>query len=258
MQLDEIRSQLKERLALGLHYGIQSIEESLAEHSMLKNEMVTFRSQFNDLNRIATQGVLGYDQVEIGYAKMRQGLLALIDRMEANDLTIGEELPEVQNRELQHRKENFFELVKLHLSNLEAVTVRIESSWSDSRQVDIHTGRQAFGMLYHDIFKHGFKFQRGGETLDISGFSKVFFEKNYPSLEVYMKTLGFILAYIQEEEVEQGFFNGVIRSLLSNAEIVMAVYYAQSNIDPQFQKLLRTSKIVAQRHQEMLIDSAHF
>ena len=257
MELATIQSKLKDRLALGLNYGIQSLEEALAESSVLNNDMVTLRSQYNDLNRIASQGILGYEQVEIGYNKMRQGLLELIDRIEPGDLADQQNLPKVQNRDLQHRKENFFELLKIHLRNLEAVKTRMEVSSGDNYRVDERTGRDAIAMIYRDIFPHQFKYQRG-EKLDIQGYSKKFFEEYYPSLEVYMRTVGFILKYVQEEEVEQAFFTGVICSLLSMHEVALMIYYALSGIDPAFPKLLLDSEIVEERHTKMLVEEGHW
>lgn len=258
MELSTIKTKLKDRLALGLNYGIPSLEEALADSSVLKNDMIAFRSQFNDLNRIASQGILGYEQVEIGYNKLRQGLLEIIDRIEVNDLADQKNLPKVQNRDLQHRKENFFELIKLHLNNLEAVKVRMTTSYGDERQTDERIGRDAMAMIYKDIFTHNFKFQRGGEKLDIQGFSRKFFDEYYSSLEVYMKTVSFILEYVKQEEVEQAFFQGVFRSLMSNHEVVLMVYYALSGIVPSFPKLLLESEIVEERHKSMLMEKTHF
>ena len=49
MELSEIKIKLKERLALGLNYGLQSLEESLVNESILKNDIITFKSQYNRL-----------------------------------------------------------------------------------------------------------------------------------------------------------------------------------------------------------------
>ena len=258
MEISNLRTKLKDRLALGLNYGIQSLEEALAEGSVLKNDMVTFRSQYNDLNRMATQGILGYEQVEIGYNKLRRGLLEAIDRVEATDLADQKNLPKVQNKDLQHRKENFFELIKLHLNNLEGVKVRITSNFDGKREVDERTGRNAMSMLYSELFVFNFKDQRGQDPLGIAEYAKRFFEKYYPSLEVYMKTLRFILKYAMAEEVEQGFFLGVIRSLLSNNEVALMIYYAVSGIEADFPQLLLDSEIVEERHIKMLIEKGHY
>ena len=99
----------------------ERMSENNKDNSVLKNEIVTFKSQYNDLNRIASQGILGYEQIEIGYNKIRQSLLGLIDRMEDVDVGNKTDLPQVQNNELQNRKENFFELLKIHFNNLEGV-----------------------------------------------------------------------------------------------------------------------------------------
>lgn len=257
MELSTIRTKLKDRLALGLNYGVPSLEEALAGDSVLKNDMVTFRSQFNDLNRMASQGILGYEQVEVGYNKLRQGLLEIIDRIEVKDLADRENLPKVENRDLQHRKQNFFELIKLHLNNLEGVKVKMTTSYGEERNVDERSGSSATAMIYKDIFTYNFRNQRD-EPLDIKAFSKMFFEEYYSSLEVYMKMVGFILKYVQQEEVEQAFFQGVFRSLLSNHEIALMVYYALSGIEPGFPKLLLESEIVEERQVKMLMEEGHF
>ncbi len=259
MELVEIKLKLKERLALGLNYGLQSIEETLVNTSVLKNEIITFKSQFNDLNRIASQGILGYEQVEIGYNKIRQALLGLIDKMENADVGNKKDLPKVQNNELQNRKENFFELLKIHFTNLENVAVKLQTSFGNEYREDVRTGRDAILFLFNDIFRYNFtQPRRGDDVSDISAYSKEFFEIKYPRMEAYMNTLGFILKYISEAEIDQGFFFGVVNSILSSAEKTMLAYFAIGNIDPGFKDLLMDSKIINEGLKKKLIKEEHY
>lgn len=259
MEITDIKIKLKERLALGLNYGLQSLEESLAHDSILKDEIITFKSQYNDLNKIASQGILGYEQVEIGYNKMRQGLLKMIDKIEGADLINKTELPKVQNNELQNRKENFFELLKIHFTNLENVTVNLQISMGDSYREDNRKGREAISYLYKDVFYYNFIRPRPSvETGDIITYSKDFFEIRYPRMEAYVKTLGFILKYINEAEVDQGFFFGVVDSILASHEKAMLFYYAIGNIEPDLKKLLTEADIINEGIKNKLIKEEHF
>ncbi len=245
MKITDIKIKLKERLALGLNYGLQSLEDSLTDNSILKDEIITFKSQYNDLNKIASQGILGYEQVEIGYNKIRQGLLKMIDKIEGGDLENSQTLPKVQNYELQNRKENFFELLKIHLTNLESVAVNLQIYMGDSYREDNRKGREAISYLYKDVFCYSFINPRPSvEVNDISTYSKDFFELGYPRMEAYMRTLGFILKYINEAEVDQGFFFGVVDSILSSHEKAMLFYYAIGNVEPDFKTLLIESNII--------------
>lgn len=259
MEIPATKIKLKERLSLGLNYGLQSLEDALDHSSLLKDEIIAFRSQYNDLNKIASQGILGYEQVEIGYNKIRQGLLRLIDRIESSDLIQQESLPKVQNNELQNRKENFFELLKIHFNNLEQVQVTLNTSYGDSYREDIRKGREAISFLYHDIFKYNFQQPRSGDDVSsIIDFSKKFFEVQYPRMEAYMNTLGFILKYISEAEVDQGFFFGVVDSILSSSEKSMLFYFAISNDDPSLKSLLREAKIVEEKLKTKLVKESDY
>lgn len=259
MKLLEIKIKLKERLALGLNYGLQSLEESLSDTSVLKDEIVTFKSQYNDLNKIASQGILGYEQVEIGYNKIRQGLLVMIGKIEDNDLMTKKSLPKVQNNELQNRKENFFELLKIHFKNLENVTVKLTNSFGERESVDLRKGREAFSFLYKDVFKYDFLNPRNSDDVsDVAAFSKIFFEEKYPRLEAYMNTLGFILKYINEAEVDQGFFYGVVKSVLSSTEKAMVFYFGLGSGESDFIRLLKESSIVDEKIKNRLVKEEHF
>ena len=257
MDITEMKNKLKDRLALGLNYGLQALEESIKKDSILRNEIITFKSQFNDLNRIAGQGILGYEQVEIGYNKIRQGLLKLIEKIERADLTNQKKLPKVQNTELQNRKENFFELLKIHFNNLE--NLRIVLTNSNNIEKDIRTGREAISFIYKDLFIYGFKNPRSTEkNVSIEAYSADFFEEKFPRLEPYLNTLLFIMEYIEQGEIDQGFFFGVLSSILSSDEKALLLYYSLSKIAPDALDLLKESGIITQHIQPKLIETTHF
>ena len=259
MELTDIKIKLKERLSLGLNYGLQSLEEALANTSVLKDEIIAFKSQYNDLNKIASQGILGYEQVEIGYNKIRQGLLIMIDKIATADLIDQNKLPSVQNTELQNRKENFFELLKIHLNNLESITVTLQTWTGDNYKEDIRKGREAVSYLCKEIFYYNFKHpRRNVEVGTIEEYAKDWFEIRYPRMEAYMNTLCFILKYISEEEVDQAFFYGTVNAVLSSTEKIMMIYYAVAGLNSDFKELLNESGIIQESLKLKLIAEEHY
>ena len=59
------KRQLKERIALGLKYGLQVVEEVISEDTSIYNELINFKSQFNDLNSFVSKGLSDYGQIYI-------------------------------------------------------------------------------------------------------------------------------------------------------------------------------------------------
>ncbi len=257
MDLPVIKKELKERLALGLNYGIQAIEELISPDSIHANEVVNYKSQFNDLSRLASQNVLDYAQIEMGFNKIRMGLLVLIDRLGAEDLQDRKGLPEVQNRDLQYRKSNFFQLLDIHLNNLQQITVELTYSSGSEREDEIKRGRDAFAYIYEQYFKFRVRDQR----LEVSGkavipYARTFFEK-FTKLEVYMKTVRFILDYILEDKVEQHFFMGVFKSILSTPELTLIFYFAISDLYPGFKESINKLSFIGEELQNALMEKDH-
>jgi hypothetical protein len=258
MDLSFIKKELKERMALGLNYGIQAVEEIIAAESIHANEIVNYKSQYNDLNRIASQNILDYAQIEMGLNKIRMGLLDLIDRLEVEDLTDQQELPEVQNRDLQYRKNNFFQLLDIHFANLEQVKLEITYSAGPTKEIEVKTGREAMDYIYD----HYVRFPVKDRKLDVSGqagidYIRNFFKK-YTKLEVYMKTVGFIIDYIREDPVEQHFFKGVFKSILSTPEVALIFYCAAADVIPGFKKTITESGLIDDAIRAHLLQEDHF
>jgi hypothetical protein len=261
MDQKTFKRELKQRIILGLNYGLQAIGEVLNEESLLMKEFIGFQSQYNDLSRMASQNKLAYSEVEVGFNKIRMGLIDIIDRMEARDTTQEETLPELKNNELQFRKSNFFELLDIHYSNLANVTLVMQYSYSDEKGKDEYRGIDAIRKIYIEFFEYGFKDQASfGANVpkEIPDFAFEFFDSKFPRLDPYMKTLKFILEYIVEEELEQSFFLGITKSVVSTYESLLIFYYALSNIEPDFGKLLLDTDFFEERLQTKLIHKDHY
>lgn len=258
MEFEKIKRQLKERIALGLNYGFQSLESSLHKESIFSNELMGLKGQFNDLNRIANQGLLTYEQVEIGFNKIRLALLEIIDKLSKADLSIDGDVPKPYNNELQVRKQNFFQLLNIHFENLENFTLMI---YSGSDRQEKQTGRMGVTSLYTEFFSYNFHedTKKNGRTaVDIETFCAEFFKYPRPQLEVYMKTVQFILGYILDEELDQDFFLGIFRSVLSRKELSFIFYYSLSGELVGFRDLLKGSGLFPDDFAKHLLDAEHY
>lgn len=255
MRLDELQNKLKERIALGLNYGLKSVEEAIDPDSPLHNEMVGYKSQFNDLNRMASQGLLPYREVEQGLNQIRRGLIELIDRISESDTRGTKELSAPKNNELQFRKSNFFELLDLHHSNLNGITVFADAYHNGKEK----QGRAAIQYIYVTYFQYDFDNEENSDIhQDPTAYSRKFFSGRYVELEVYLKTIKFILQYILDDEVEQDFFIGVMKSMLSTYEMRIMFYYGISGLDKDYAQVLRDSKLFDADFKDELIKPRHF
>jgi len=258
--MKEIQKKLKKRLALGLNYGIKSIEEILPEDSSLQNDFINLQSQYNDLNRIASQNLLDYTQIELGFNKIRIGLITVIDKMEESDSISKTTLPALKNNEVQYRKNNFFQLLDIHFLNLKNIAITLSKNSINDLTKDKREGRDAFQFIYKDVFIYDYKNPRYDQKQfegNIQGYAADFFTGRYARFEVYMKTVKFILDYIFEEELEQAFFLGAFKSILSTSEIATIFYYAISEVDNELKALIQKAELLDDAVMKKLIDSTH-
>ena len=77
-------------------------------------------------------------------------------------------------------------------------------------------------------------------------------------LEVYFKNVKHLLSYILDSEIEQQFFLNTLRSLFSRFELAFTFYYALSEVDPEFRKILKNSRMVDEALRKVLIRENHF
>ena len=257
MELNKLKIQLKERIAMGLNVGLKSLSEALNHNSSYYNDLLTFKGKFNDLK--GSQMLMDYSQSEIGFNQIRVGLFALIDKFTEADVNTNDSLPAPKNNELQYRKNNFFRLLELHIDNLEKIVVDYGGSSSES---DIVIGRIAIHG-YIDTFAYNFRQPRDRDAKkyklgDIVDFSRYFFSGRLKVLEVYFNTIKFILNYIDEEELEKDFFMGVIRSILSSSEKACILYYAISGLDESFKEILIKSELLDESIKKNLLEEEHY
>lgn len=255
MELKELKIQLKERIAMGLNVGLKSLSEALNHNSTYYNDLLTFKGKFNDLK--SSQMLMDYSQSEIGFTQIRVGLFALIDKLTESDVNTKDTLSAPKNNELQYRKNNFFKLLELHIDNLEKIVI----DYGSSEDPDIVSGRIAIHSVYKDSFTYNFIQPRRVEKYKIGNivdFSNYFFSGRTKILEVYFNTIKFILNYIKEEEMEQDFFMGVLRSILSSSEKACLLYYAISGLDDSFKEILVESELLDKSIKKILLEEAHY
>lgn len=260
MDLKETKKLIRERMSLGLHHGIGSLEKVLVDEAPLLNEFITYKSQYHDFKNLMNQNLLNYSHIEVGLNKIRVSLLELVDRMSEEDLQEGTSVPGLRNTEIQYRKNNFFQLLEIHFQNLEAVRIDLSHSTGDNTHVESKIGRYAFDFIYRDCFvyewknpHYDFKFKT-----DFVGFCNDFYFSRYRRFEVYMRTLQMIMAFVMEEEMEKNFYLNILEAILSTQEMQTIFYYCISGNAEDFKSLLQETDLLTQRLQGKLIDEQHW
>ena len=160
----------------------------------------------------------------------------LIERLEKSDLMQTDHIPEPVNDDLQDRRINFFQLLRLHENNLENSS-NSKKSYCVGRdtEVNVYTGRQALYKIYKDYFERAFNEK---PEQDVILFTHQFFDRDRYFLEVYFKTIGFIMSYIEENEIDRSFYIGIIKSVLSRQELAFIFYFSICGINPRFKQLV--------------------
>ena len=257
MEAKDLRKDLKERVARGLHFGIEAMEESLDSGSSLYNDFVLLKSKYNDLMYVSTQNTLPYEQMEIGLNKLRAHLLQLIDRLDDQAFADKAISSNLRLQDLPNRRTNLFKLLDIHFRNLEAIRWNVEY---DENSREMYSGREAIARNY---WARKYNFPRVGKPNDpdkpedVRTYFHNFFEADKGVFEVYFNNIRHMLEYTLESEVEQVFFLNIIRSLLSRHERVMALYYALCGLDPAFAAVLRKSELLDPSIRELLILPGH-
>ncbi len=261
MNLEESKKLLKKRISLGIAHGLKSMEEIIVDTSLLLDEFINVKSQYNDLKNMMNQNLLTYEQMEIGLNKIRVSLQSLIARISPADLEAEAQAPKLRNTEMQYRKNNFFKLLEIHFQNLNAISITLTDTIGDHTNVDQREGRYAFDFIYRDIFTYAYQNPHSRElelVKDIRAFSEDFFFRKYRRFEVYMKTLKLILNYIMEEEMEQDFYLNILESVLSNNEMKIVFYYAMSDQNKELKNILIETKLLDKSLAGALLEESHW
>ena len=256
MDLDRIKSELKERVAKGLNFGIEGVEEMIDQSAGLYNDFVLLKSKYNDLMYISSINTLPYEQLEIGLDRLRSALIGIIDRLDHAGLKKKEINPDLKIQALPARRANFFKLLDIHFRNLEAVNFIEIYGDEENRK----TGREAIFEIYQMNRR---KFRNREDLEGEKGFEILrahfsdYFSNEKGVLEVYFKNIKNLLSYALENEVDRQFFLNTLRSLLSRFEMGLSFYYVASGVDPDFEDLVIRSSLIDDSIGQILIVRDH-
>ncbi len=256
MNLKDVQSQLKERVAKGLNFGIEGLEGIIDKNSNIFNDFILLKSKYNDLMYVSSQNTLDYEQIEVGLDRLRSNTLNIIDKLGEQDIKKEDVKKDLKVQALPTRRANFFKLLDIHFQNLQGIFI-VELFGDQERR---KTGREA---VYHIYYMHKRQFRNredlaGSEGLQIlRAYFKDFYSNEKGMLEVYFKNIKHLLDYTFESEIDRPFFLNIIRSLFSKYEIALIFYYAISQIDPDFEELFKKGGLMTSLTQEILIVKDH-
>lgn len=252
MELAEVKKELKSRVAKGLNFGVEAVEEVLQADSDLYNQFILLKSKYNDLMYMSSLNTLAYEQIALGLDRLRNHLMQIIDQMEASHL--GKESVE-QNLNisaLPTRRANFFKLLDIHYLNLNAISY-MEYIGTETNQ---QNGRKA---LFELMQNHRRRLRNAKENTSEEGTKIIrehfadWFQHEITGLEVYLKNIKHMLQYALASDVEQEFFLATLRSLFSRFEQGLIFYYLFSRLDPEFESLAKKGQIVDESVKSFLI-----
>ena len=256
MDVVKIRSDLKSRIAKGLNFGIEAVEEILNPASAAYNRFILLKSKYNDLMYISSENTLPYDQIEIGLNRLRGTLLTIVDELTEEDFGKAEIDSNLKVTALSNRRINFFSLLEIHYKNINAIVYRE----SYGEKIDVYYGREALHYCLQSIkfqFKRQFKDKDLNAQENITDFFQYYFEGDRGMFEVYFKTIRHLLQYIMDSEVEKLFFFNTFKAQLSRHELAFIFYYALSGVSPGFKELLKESTILNDLSDSALIIPEH-
>ncbi|TNE62702.1 MAG: hypothetical protein EP344_04830 [Bacteroidetes bacterium] len=257
MKLSELQAKLKERVAKGLNFGMEAVEEVVDPNSAVYNEYILLKSKYNDLMYVSSLNTLPYEQIEIGLNRLRSSLIGIIDKLEVAGLQKEEVASDLKIRALPTRRENFFKLLDIHFKNLEAICY-VEIFGEEENR---YSGRQGVFQFYQ-LHRRKFRNEEGLDT--IAGLDKVreyfqdYFRHENGIFEVYFKNIGHLLSYTLESDIEQQFFLDTLRSLFSRYELGLLFYYSLSGIDPAFTDMVRKTQLIDPSVKSILISPGHY
>lgn len=257
MDLRKLKVTLKTRVAKGLNYGIEAVEEVLDPAGQMYDDFVAIQSKYNDLMYVSGMNMLPYEQIAVGQDRLRAVLLSFISGLDENCLKKEEVTAGIKDSALPTRRSNFFQLVEIHFRNLDAVKYVEVFGGTES----VQTGREALFCWYRT---HRRKFRNDEEVQGTEGKELVkdyfaeYFQNEKGTIEVYFKNIKHMMAYALESELEQAFFLNTLRSLFSRYELAMIFYFAFSEVEPGFKDLVKRVQLMEEEVKEVLILPSHF
>lgn len=243
MSRQSIQEEVKTRIAKGLNFGIEAVEEVLAPGAPVYNDFVLLKSKYNDLMYVSSMNTLPYEQLEVGMDRLRTALLRLVERLDDESLQKEDIETDLKIKALPTRRANFFQLLDIHFRNLDAIQYVEVFDREEQREI----GREAI-YLHYNMHRRSLRNKEevhapNGEEV-LRSYFRDYFSNETGKLEVYFKNIRHLLAYTLSSEVEREFFLNTLRSLFSKFELATIYYYVLSGIDPEFNDLVRDSKLL--------------
>lgn len=257
MDLKLLKTDLKERIAKGLNFGMEALEDVIEPSSDIYNDYILLKSKYNDLMYISSMNTLPYEQIEIGMDRLRSNLLNLIDKLAEEGLKKGQVDTDLKVQALPTRRTNFFKLLDIHFINLQSISFVQIYNTEEQRTI----GREALVMYYQSHERRAARPDKGANKDFLERVTKQFYDfyKNETGMfEVYFKNIRHLLSYTLESEIEQQFFLDTLKSLFSRYEMALIFYYALCEIDPAFTSLVIKSKLLDPSIRDTLLDPAHY
>ena len=259
MELNQMKAELKGRIAKGLNYAIEAVEEVLAPDTDRYNQFVLLKSKYSDLMHYSSINTLPYQELELGFDKLRNNLLQLVNALEPGDFKKDTIAADLKNQALPYRRENFFKLLDLLSQNLNRIHyVGVSYNYNTKQEEEERvTGREAVYQFYR-LFRNR-SMDKGKDSTDaVRAMFFEYFTTENNGFDVYLKNVRHLLKYIRQDEVEQGFFLDTLQSMLSRYELALIFYYATSGVDPAFYDLSVSAGIFPADLKEYLFNPDHW
>ena len=257
MDILQIQTDLKARVAKGLNFGIEGLEDVLDPTADNYNEYILLKSKYNDLMYVSSMNTLPYEQIEIGLNRLRSNVLSIIDKLDEQSLKGKPVNPELKVQALPTRRTNFFKLLDIHFNNLEAISY-VELFNDDEKR---YTGREGIFKFYQSF---RYRFRNREDLTNPEGLKAVnqefydFFHNEVGTFEVYYKNIKHLLAYSMESEIERMFFLDTLKSLFSRSEMAMLFYHTFCGVDPVLSQLVKETGLLDDSIKDVLIAKEHW
>jgi len=241
MSIAKTQTELKERIARGLNFGIEAMEEVLLPESAAYDTFILIKSKYNDLMHFSSINVLPYAELEVGFDRIRQNLLKLVQELAERDLEKDHVEKDLKSTAQPTIRANFFQLLDLYYRNLGYLTYT-ESFYNSSANKydkDHYHGREAVYKYYSGMARRYSSLEEPKKE-GAREFLRELFLHEIGMLEVYLKNIHHLMRYVQQIEVDRDFYINTLKSSLSRFEMAMLFYYAFSEVDPRFTETARS------------------
>ncbi len=258
MAAQETKTELKDRVAKGLSYGMEALEEVLLADSKLYNDLILLKSKYADLLHLSALQTIPYADLEVGMDRLRHSLLQFIDRLEEGDLKKAHVEQGLKNTSPPNVRGNFFSLISIYRENLEAITYEEQyyGSGSSNLETRVYKGRAAIGNIFQNLVRYARQQDVTSQEAVEDHFS-TYFRRDFGPIEVYLKSVKHLIYYIHPLEFDRSFYLTTFQSLLSRFELGLLFYHLLVEKDEQFLQMINELGVFEGPLAEVLIHKDH-